>query len=67
MMRKCDFNDPNVGSANGLQRCGKSFDDTNHNTICPHEDFTAGFTQVTEEFPSGGSITYWKKDAESEN
>lgn len=35
MIRECVAEDPTVGD--GEKRCGQSFDDVDHSTICPHE------------------------------
>lgn len=35
MIRTCTADDPFIGD--GPKRCGKTFDDVDHLTICPHE------------------------------
>lgn len=34
MMRTCSADDPHIGD--GSKRCGLTFDDVEHSTICPH-------------------------------
>lgn len=35
MIRRCVAEDPTVGD--GDDRCGQTFDDFDHSTICPHD------------------------------
>ncbi len=40
MMRHCNGQDPNIRTRDGVTgNCGRRFDDVNHWTTCPHDEF----------------------------